>query len=124
MRKKLNVKLLLWTLAALLLAGAGVHFLHESQAQDNAGTLLHQADKAAARGNPSRAVISFSHSLAYKPDEVAALARSASALEKLPPAPATRLQTLKILEQALQRAPTRHELRERAAAVAVRLGRY
>jgi hypothetical protein len=85
MRKRLNVRLLLWTVAVLLGLCAGVHFLHEAQAQDNAGSLLRQADSAAARKDHARAVVYFSHYLAYAPDDVGALDRYARSLEQLPP---------------------------------------
>jgi tetratricopeptide (TPR) repeat protein len=124
MRKRLNKKLLGWTLAGLLLAGAAIHTLHAFQVRVNAGALLRQATRAADRGDHARAVTYFNHYLAYAPNDVEALVRYSRALESLPPTPTSRRQTLRVLEQALGLEPARHALRWRAVHLASGLGRY
>ncbi len=124
MRHRLNKKLLGWTLAGLLAAGAGLHTLHHHQVQANAGELLREAGRAAERGDHARAVTYFSHYLAYEPDDIEALTHYAQSLERLPPTPPARRRALEVLEQALRQDPARSELRLRVVRLATGLGRY
>src|SRR5436305_7683383 len=115
MHKKLNVRLILWTLAGLLLAATGMHLLHQFQVRDNAGLLLQQAGRAADKGAYAQAITYFSHYLAYEPDDLEALAQYAQVLDKLPPTPALCRKRTDVLEQAVCLDPARHDLRERLA---------
>jgi predicted Zn-dependent protease len=124
MHKKLNVRLILWTFAVLLLAGAGVHLLHQSQARDHADLLRQQAGRAVDRGDYARAITYFSHYLAYEPDDAAVLARYAQVLDRLSPTPASACKTIDILAHALRLDPGRHPLRERLAVLLIQQGRY
>src|SRR5262249_23612689 len=124
MHKKLNVRLILWTLAGLLLVAGGVHLLHQFQVRDSADLLLKQAGRAADQGAYAQACTYFSHYLAYEPQDVEALTHYAQVLDKLPPTPAVCGQRVEVLEQAVRLAPTRHGLRERLAVELVRLERY
>jgi predicted Zn-dependent protease len=124
MHKKLNVRLILWTFAVLLLAGAGVHVVHQFQVRDNANLLLQQAGRAADKGAYAQAITYFSHYLAYEPDDLKALAQYAEVLDRLPPTTAVSRQRIAVLEQAVRLDPGRHDLRERLAVLLVRLGRH
>jgi tetratricopeptide (TPR) repeat protein len=124
MHKKLNVRLFLWTLVILTLLGVGAHFLHQSQVHANAGALRQEADLAVGKGDYARAAMFFNHYLAYEPEDADALVRYAAALEKLPPTPATRRQTVRVLEQALRLTPARHELRFRLVGLLIRQGQF
>ena len=124
MPKKLNVKFLLWTLTAVLLAAVGVHLLHESQVHDHAEMLRAQAVRAADRGDDAEAITFFSHYLSYQPEDADALSRYARVLEKLPATPSLNQKIVQLLEQAVHIDPARHDLRERLVVLLIRLERF
>jgi tetratricopeptide (TPR) repeat protein len=124
MRRKLNLPLLTGVLAGLVLAGAGLHFLHEYQVRHNAGVLLRQADGAAALGQLRQAAAYLRQYLAYEPKDTAVLARYALTLDKLAQTPDEHYQAWLLLEQAVRREPGRSDLREESARLALSLYRY
>ncbi len=124
MRKQLNVRLLCWTLASLVVVGTCVHFLHAFQVRRNAGTLLRQAERALAKEQFARAAGYFNHYLVYEPGDNDAFVAYALALDRVHAAPAGRFRAFLEMEQALRRAPGRHDLRRRTVQTAIELTRY
>jgi tetratricopeptide (TPR) repeat protein len=124
MRRKLNLKLLAWGLAGLVLAGGALHFLHERQVTANASALLRQAQRAEADGQLRQAATYLSHYLACEPGDTDALVRYALTLDRLADNPGDHYQAWLLLEQAVRREPGRKDLREHAARLALALYRY
>src|SRR5436305_6005263 len=75
MRKSLNIKYLGYWLAAILVLGVGVHFLHGFQVKRNAGALKEQAEKAEEAGDLRHAADYFRQYLGFVPGDTDALAR-------------------------------------------------
>src|SRR6266545_926277 len=119
--RKLNVRLLLWTLASLAILCTCAHLLHGYQVRSNAGSLLRQARRAVEQGHFSHAVTYFNHYLAYEPNDLEALAGHALALDKLPE---ERFQAFLALERVLRRSPERHDVRRRAVEAAMDLDNW
>ncbi len=124
MPRRLNVRLLLWTAGVVLTVCVCAHLLHGVQQRGNAGALLRQAERAVEEGHVGKAVTYYRHYLVYEPDDPAALAAYARALDRLPFSPTTRLQTFLVMEQAVRRDPTRHDLRERLVRLAINMRRF
>jgi tetratricopeptide (TPR) repeat protein len=120
----LNVRLVLWTLAGLLVTGVGLHLLHGLQVRGSATWLREQAGRAWDKGDYAQAITYFSHYLAYEPEDADALARYAQVLARLPATAKLTRKTVEVLEQALRVDPARHELRGRLVAPLIRLERY
>src|ERR1700738_2846744 len=99
MHRKLNRKLLLWTLGSLLLAGVVVHLVHGLQVRRNAGRLLANADRAWEAGGLVQPLPYYNHYLTYEPEDTAALAKYGLALEQHANTPAERLRVVLTFEQ-------------------------
>ncbi len=118
MTRRLNLRLLLLSLASLVLVGLAVHLLHSFQMQGNAAVLLRQALE---QQDPKKAVTFFSHYLICRPDDLEARAQYALTLEKAG-VPAGQLRN--VLEQVLRRAPQQHQVRYRLVHCLIRLHRW
>jgi tetratricopeptide (TPR) repeat protein len=123
-RKRLNVKLLFWTLASLVLFGTGVHLLHGFQTDRQARALFAQAVQAEKDGRHDRAAVCLSRYLLLSPDDVTALARYGLVLEKLPESPRTSWHILTMFRRILADDPSRHAVRRRLVLRAMKLDLY
>src|SRR5262249_30225297 len=80
MQEKINVRFLLWSLAAVGLLGGGYFAAHAYQVRRTAGALLEQATRAEEHGRPDRATLLVSRYLLLRPDDTEAQARHGSLL--------------------------------------------
>jgi len=123
MPRRLNAKLLVWTLASLLVLGTVVHLVHSRQMQLNAGVFLYQAERALQQKEYPKAAELLERYLDYQPDDTEAIALYAAALEQGPGAANARFKTYLLLEQVLRREPDRLETRQHAVQAAIDVGR-
>ena len=123
MRRRLRVRLLLWTLAALALCAGVVHGLHALQMYRGAAVFYRQADRAIERHEYAEALLYLNHYLTFAPDDVEALVKQVEVQDKLARTGPEKVRVLLAMEQVLRRAPARKLLRERTIALAQRLGR-
>lgn len=124
MRRRVNRKLLLWSLAVLAGLSALTYVWHDRQLKHQAGALLRQADRAFEARQTVQAVKYLSHYLAFEPGDTAALAKYGEALDKLSASPQARLRTLLVFDQVLRRDPARQDIRKRFVDIAVGLQRF
>jgi predicted Zn-dependent protease len=124
MRRRLNVKLLVWLLAGLTAVGVGVHWLHAFQVRRNARALRQQAERYLAEGQLSEAISYLGQYLTYEPGDTETLAKYALALDQAANSPTARFQAWDLLEQALRREPKRSDWRHQAVRLTAELGQY
>ena len=124
MQRSINWKLLLWTLAGLLVAALAVHGVHLVQIQRNVKSLLSHAERAREAGQFDQALTYFTHYLAYEPDDTAALAEYGLTMEKQATGPADRLRVVVTFEKVVQREPGRKDIRHRLIHLLIQLHRF
>jgi tetratricopeptide (TPR) repeat protein len=125
MRKRtLNFKLVLLIVGSGMVLGLGGCLVYHLQRGRAARALLHEADRAEARGDDARAARALERYLTIRPRNLDALARYGLSLERMATNPRARLQAFLTLEQVLRREPGRDDVRRRLVAVAMDLGRY
>jgi tetratricopeptide (TPR) repeat protein len=122
--KTVNGRALLILMAAVVVGGAGLFFLHRFQVGRNAEGAYEQAKIAEAKGDKALAVYYLQQFLSLDPSHTEALAklgllRSEQAANR--PAMSRALETL---DQVLLREPQRDDIRREAVGLAVKLGRY
>jgi tetratricopeptide (TPR) repeat protein len=123
-QKKLNVKLLAWTFAILVIMGVSVHVLHGVQVEYHARALCAQSDQAEKQGRLDQAVLYLGRALTLSPDDTSTLIRYSLTLDQWAShAPESR-RALSVLENALARQPNRQDVRRRVALRAMDLGLY
>lgn len=110
MKRTLNRALLVKSACVLLLAGLGIHFLHAFQVERNAAALLDQAERALQANDLRQALTYYTHYLSQEPEDVAALAQYALALEKAAATPADRDRVIALFSQVVQRDPSRTDI--------------
>ncbi|HWY88636.1 MAG TPA: tetratricopeptide repeat protein [Gemmataceae bacterium] len=123
MQRTLNPKLLLWTLGTLLVAGVGIHFLHEFQMRRNTGSLLERADRAQEAGDLDQALTYYTHYLASEPGDSAARAKFALVLDQHANNPGEWDDVVSTFKQVLERDPGRTDIRYRLVLNLIRLHR-
>src|SRR5262245_7587378 len=89
-RRRLNDRLLLWSVSGLALLGVGVHLLHAVQFERLARTLFIQAEDAEKAGELDGAIARLSRYLQFAPDDAGATARYAELLDRAADSPANR----------------------------------
>jgi tetratricopeptide (TPR) repeat protein len=124
MKRTLNLRFLLWTLAVLVLTSVAVHYVHAAQMRRNAGALLERAARASEAGDLDQALTYYAHYLLYEPDDVAALAKSALILDQKANSPEDWLRAKNALDRVLRRAPARKDLRFRLALGLIHLRQF
>jgi tetratricopeptide (TPR) repeat protein len=124
--RKVNWKLVGWSLAGLAVLAAGVFAVQRVQSGRIAGALLWQADRAEKRGELKQAVRFLRRYLEFEPNDLRQRARLARALAdpKLADSRKDREKALFVLEQVLARDPDRHDLRRPLARLAIELGQF
>src|SRR5439155_15594481 len=109
----INGKLLVGLLAAAILIGAGVPFLHRFQSRRGTARLLKRVELAEAQGRPDRALAFLDRYLNVKPGDTTALARYGLILERSAATPESRVKALLVVELVLRRDPGRADVRRR-----------
>jgi tetratricopeptide (TPR) repeat protein len=123
-KKKLNVKLLFWTVAPLLVFGTAAHLVHAAMMKRHARHFLAEALRSERASQRGRAETYLNRYLVFVPQDVDALARYGLALDRSADTPNKIWQVLSIFEQVLSRDPTRQVIRRRLAERALELGLY
>lgn len=124
MRRKVNTRLLLWTLSGLFVVGVAVAIIHDVQFRRNVDVFHRQAEQALRENKLFQAAYYLQQYLAYQPDDTPALIQYAKTLNKIADSPSTQYRALLVLEQAIRRAPKDANLREETARLALELDRY
>ena len=126
--KRVNVKLLLALVAALIVTVGGVYFLRRFQIARNAGGLATQARQKAADGNLVEALQLLQRYIGLRPEDSEAYAEYAELLLQRTAVPeATRSdlsRAYNVLEDAVRRNPKNDKLRARLAQFQLRIGRF
>jgi tetratricopeptide (TPR) repeat protein len=123
MRRKVNVKFLGFLVLTVVLLGGGVHLVHALQVRSNASGLRRQAELAQEEGRTQDAIRYLERFLGYVPDDAEAQAQLGLALEKEARTPKAWVRVFKVFEEVLKKDPTRRDIRERQARLAMELGR-
>ena len=128
MKRQINFKFVAVLLAATLILGVGVHFLHAYQFRRNAAIFLDQADQAKEKGDSQQAAAFYGRYLGFVPGDVPTLANYGLALDEWgekSKSRKTRARAYFILEQVLLRDPQRRDVRIRCTTLAMEvLGRF
>jgi tetratricopeptide (TPR) repeat protein len=119
MRRKLNIRFLLYVVSALAVASIGAHFLHGYQQQRTAHRLRELAESAA---NDEKALAYYAQYLTLAPDDIDAVQKYAEVLDRAPMA--DRWQVAAKMEQVLRGKPIEHSLRMRLVHNLIELERY
>src|SRR5262249_15936022 len=121
-RISLNVRFLVWSLLALLVAGALVHLLYAVQWQRNSAALLAMANSAEAEGNKERCVRFLGQYVVRMPSDTQAMARFGFMLDEPEQMPFVRRRARRAYEEVLIRDQDRTDVRRRLALLEVALG--
>src|ERR1700733_2613147 len=113
MARTLNWKVLLWTLAALVLAGVTVHLIHTMQVRGHAGVFLEYGDQAKEAKDLDQALVYYKHYLSIEPDDVAALTKYSLVLDQRAANPVDWSQIVTNFEKILERDPNNKDVREK-----------
>src|SRR5260370_11317791 len=97
--RKLNRRLLVWTLAVLASVGCGVHLLHGAQTVRHTRLLREEAEEAQAAGDSERAASRWSRYLQLASDDTEALVQYAAILERSISNRASRWRVISVLRQ-------------------------
>jgi tetratricopeptide (TPR) repeat protein len=124
MKRTVNFKFLGCLLAAVVVLGVGVHFLHAFQVQRNAGEMLRYADRAKGQGDFVKEADYLARYIRLVPSDDDALARYGLTLDKAAQSPRGRLSAFFALDQVLRRAPGRQDIRRKVVDIAVALRRF
>jgi tetratricopeptide (TPR) repeat protein len=126
MKKKLNVRFVLYLLGSLAVLGTATHFLHGYQVQRNAHALLNQANLAQERGEISEATDYLERYLGLRPDDTDALAKFGELLadERFNKSLLAKYRAMLVLNKVLSRDPKRHEVRKTVVKLAIDLGQF
>ena len=122
MHRKLNLKPILWTLAALVPAGIGIHFVHGYQVQRNARSLLARGDAAAAKDHFDAALADYARYLGIVPNDLAAQEKYVRLLDRVA-GPADQVRVVMLMQQLLLARPELHDLRFRLVHNLIAVGR-
>ncbi|MBI3407710.1 MAG: tetratricopeptide repeat protein [Planctomycetes bacterium] len=124
MTRTLNVRLLLWTLGILLIAGVGLNFLHGHQVRRNTGALLVRGDEARRQGDLNQALDYYLQYLAFEPNDAVALEKYALALAEQAVSAADRVSAVFALDDLLRRNPDNHQIRYKLIRELIELQRF
>lgn len=124
MRRRLNIKVALWTLATLILLAACLHAVHSMQMAHNADGLLRQAERALEKKQPELALRHLHHYLTYRPDDLEALTQYALLLDEHARNEASFTTAVLKMQEVLRQRPDGDALRHRLLLALARLRRF
>src|SRR5262245_12328349 len=122
--RRINGRLLVVLLLALVASGVGVHFLHAYQVKRNAHALLEQANAADRESDPQKLLRYLGQYLVFVPGDDEAMTRYGLALDEHGRTARERQRAYFLLEQAMLREPGRDDIRRRLVTRAMSLGLY
>ena len=124
MRRKLNVRLLLITLAILIACGGAFHALHVWQVDRNVASLLAYAREATKAKKYDQAFSLYDQYLKQVPNDFDVQEELAKELDELSVSPRDRIRVVALYEGLLLKSANRPDARERLIANLILLGRY
>ena len=124
MRRKLNVKLLVGTVAGLLIVSAAAYALHGYQMKQNAYRLLERGDQAFAAKDYAKAELRYAEYLKFVPHDSETARKYAQVLDFTAADFGDRVQLVLLMEQVLRVQPDQDEFRMRLVHNLIALGRY
>jgi len=142
MKKRLNVKLVVWLVVASIVLGVSVQVLHTIQVKRTAGSLLVQAREAraeakkAVEAGETKQAVSLNKKardfyrkyVGYRPEDHEAMAALALTWADLAEAPGAErrhvLAAYRAMEKTLRQTPDQAEVRRRLAEFVMKLGRF
>src|SRR5262245_49072286 len=113
MQRRVNLRLLLVSVATLLVLGVGIWLLHGYQVRRNAHYLLQRADEARADDVFSTALTYYGQYLTLVPGDTEAGEKFALTLDKVADDANDRVRVVLRFEEILRRDPERIEVRYR-----------
>jgi tetratricopeptide (TPR) repeat protein len=120
-RISINVRLLIWTLLALVAAGGLVHLVHAMQWKRNSATLLAMADAAEAEGDKERTIRFLGQYVLRMPWDTETMSRFGFLLDEAGQAVASRRRARRVYEEVLIRDGERSDVRRRLALLDIAL---
>jgi tetratricopeptide (TPR) repeat protein len=124
MRRRLNTRLLLWTVVGTVVLAVSVAVAHDFQFRRNVDVLLRRAQQALKENELDVAATYLEQYLAYQPQDTAALVQYAKTLHQLADSPGAEYRAFLVMEQAVRRAPQDLALRREAAELALAVGSF
>lgn len=124
MQRRLNTRLLLWSVGLATILAVGINVLHGYQLRRNAHHLRDRAEQALAANAIDQGLLYLGQYLALAPGDVEALATFALTLDKTARDAAEKTRVILRLEDVLTRDPARHDARERLIHNLIALARY
>ncbi len=124
MQRRVNFRLLLWTIGCVTVLAVGVNVLHAYQLRRNAHVVLERGDQALAKQEFAQALYYLGQYLALAPHDLDALEKFCLTLDKTARDPAEKVRVVLRLEDLLMRDAQRHEARARLVQNLMDLGRY
>jgi cellulose synthase operon protein C len=122
--KRVHRKAVLILVGVLVVAGAGVHFLHRYQCKRNAHELFDQAMQMEKEGRLGEGVNYLEQYLGLVPSDTEALAKLGFWLVRDAKSDRVRLRAMMVLDQVLRRNSARSDVRREVAGLAVRLRHF
>jgi len=126
--KKVNLRLVLVLVTAVVGGAIGVYFLHRFQVARNADSIAKLARAKLTEGNSADALSLFRRYVSLRPEDKAAYAEFAGlVLDRAESPDATRndvARAYSVLETAVRRNPDDDALRQRLAGFQMRIGRF
>ena len=124
MRRRLNVRLIVWLVIPTILLAACGYGIYKVQIRRNAKSLMQRAKVAEAAGDLAKAEECLRLFLGYRPDYPPALMSYGLILRSKAKTLDDGLAALQILERALRLEPSARDVRRQTAELAMNLGRY
>jgi tetratricopeptide (TPR) repeat protein len=122
MRRQLNLRLLLWALAAFVPAAVVVHLLHGYQVRRHATTLLERGDQALAQGQAEQALADYTRYLGFVPRDIEAREKYIRLLDRTAQ-PVDLPRVVLAMQELLLDQPELHEVRYRLVHNLIAIGR-
>lgn len=120
----INKRFLLKLLLVLLISSGALFGVHAVQARRIPAALLLQSERAAEAGKGDVAIHYLRQYLEFYPEDAEAHERLAGLLEKRAPTSRGQWELLFLYDKILRLDPEQHEIRRKALAVSLRLGRH
>jgi tetratricopeptide (TPR) repeat protein len=122
MRRQLNLRLLIWTVAALVPTVIVVHLLHGYQVRRQAYTLLQRGDLAAENGQPDQALAEYARYLGFVPADNDAREKYVLLLDRTA-LPVDLPRVVDAMQELLAKRPDLHNVRYRLVHNLIATGR-
>jgi tetratricopeptide (TPR) repeat protein len=128
MKRRINLRFLLYLTAACLVSAACIHFVHGFQVRRNAGFLLRAADQAVEEKEQQKALDYLARYLALMPGKEPDVQEKYALLlapdEKTATTPRALMRSFYVLEKVVRENPDRAKARRRLVEVAMRVGDF